>query len=94
MQKPPPLASRSAVPAAAAHLERALDSAVECLDRLEPSDRTRDLRDRATRLKEQMQGWHSAPPSTEAREAVMRGALSIQLAAVAMLGGKSRVSLP
>lgn len=70
---------------AAARLERAIDSAVAVLERLERTRSVRDLGERARQLKEQIAAWHVAPPSTEQREAVMRDALSIHLSALALL---------
>jgi hypothetical protein len=75
-------------------LERAVDSAIECLNRLERTDGVRDLAQRARQLKEQMQSWHASPPSTEVREALMRNAMSLQLAALALARQTSPFARP
>ncbi|HXX70235.1 MAG TPA: hypothetical protein VEK07_23855 [Polyangiaceae bacterium] len=80
--------------AAVARLERAIDSAIEVLDRLAPTDRVRDLAERARELREQVGTWEQTPPSTEVRESVMRSALSLHLDAVALLRAASHLQGP
>jgi len=85
----PRLRLREARHAAATRLERAIDSAIEVLDRLEPTERVRDLAERARELREQVGTWEQAPPSTEVRESVMRSALALHLDALALLRAAS-----
>lgn len=80
--------------AAAIRLERAIDSAIEVLGRLERTKSVRDLAVRASELREQIRAWPVAPPARDAREAAMRSALSIHLAALALLREGSRAAPP
>lgn len=89
MRTSPTPSAREVRHPAATRLHRAIDSAIEVLDRLEPSDRIRGLAERARELKEQIVMWEYVPPSTEVREAVMRSALSLHLDALALLRAAS-----
>ncbi len=77
-----PLASRSAGIERARH---SVDLALHCLGGVEPTDDVIDLVECAQKLREEIDRWSARPPSAEMREAVMRGALSIQIAAMALL---------
>ncbi|MGD0679957.1 MAG: hypothetical protein ABSC94_31625 [Polyangiaceae bacterium] len=63
----------------------AVDLALRCLGSIEPAKNVRDLVDRAEGLRDEMKHWSTHPPSSERRETVMRGALSIQMAALNLL---------
>ncbi|MGD0674064.1 MAG: hypothetical protein ABSC94_01515 [Polyangiaceae bacterium] len=62
----------------------AVDLSLRCLDGIRKTDDVRHLVDRAEQLRTEIEQWSLRPPSSEKREAVMRGALSIQLAALAL----------
>jgi hypothetical protein len=94
MRMSPLPTARDGRSAAAARLERAIDSAVVVLERLERTRSVRDLAERARQLKEQIAAWQAAPPSSEEREAVMRDALSIHLSALALLRGGAQPDPP
>jgi hypothetical protein len=59
--------------------------ALRCLGGVEPTKDVVDLVDRAEKLRDEIEQWRARPPSSEMREAVMRAALSIQVAAMALL---------
>ena len=63
----------------------AVDLALRCLGGIEPAKDVRDLVERAERLRHEIKHWTTHPPTSEEREAVMRGALSIQVAAMTLL---------
>ena len=64
----------------------AVDLALHCLGGIEPATEIRDLVAQAERLRDEISRWAAHPPSSETREAVMCGALSIQVAALSLLG--------
>jgi hypothetical protein len=67
--------------------KRTVDLALECLDRIRhvgSVDQLRDLTDRAERLRDQITQWSVNPPTGDARESLVRSALSIQVAALAL----------
>jgi hypothetical protein len=77
-----PLAAQSAGIERARH---SVDLALRCLGGVEPTEDVIDLVERAQKLRDEIDQWSSRPPSPEMREAVMRGTLSIQMAAMALL---------
>jgi len=64
----------------------AVDLALHCLGGIEPATEIRDLVAQAELLRDEISSWTAHPPSSETREAVMCGALSIQVAALSLLG--------
>jgi hypothetical protein len=60
----------------------AIDLTLRCLRGVALTEDVRDLVDRAERLHDEITQWTLIPPSPEMREAVMRGALALQVAAL------------
>ena len=75
----------SASAAGANRARRAVDMALQCLAEVEPDDEVRGLVERGERLRSEIEQWGEAPPSPESRDAVMRDAVSMQVAAVSLL---------
>jgi hypothetical protein len=67
--------------------KRTVDLALRCLVRVRQTgsvERVRDLSERAERLRDEIALWAVRPPTSEARESLVRSALSIQVAALAL----------
>jgi hypothetical protein len=60
----------------------AVDLTLRCLRGIALTEDVRDLVDRAERLHDEIMQWTVVPPSSEMREAVMRGVLALQVAAL------------
>jgi hypothetical protein len=71
--------------AAAKRARHAVDLALQCLELAEPSEEARNLVERGQRLKLEINHWLSLPPTPETRDEVMRGAVSMQVAALSLV---------
>jgi predicted Fe-S protein YdhL (DUF1289 family) len=74
--------ARQPIPFEGERARHAVDLTLRCLRGIALTEDVRDLVDRAERLHDEIMQWTVVPPSSEMREAVMRGALALQVAAL------------